>query len=41
MVGGATAAMGIANLKSASGFALATADSSGAFSAAALANAIR
>lgn len=37
---GAVAAMGIANLKSASGFAFTTADPSGAFSPAALANAL-
>lgn len=40
-VTGAVAAMGIANIKSASGFAFCTADSSGAFSPAALANALQ
>jgi heat shock protein HtpX len=39
-VTGAVAAMGIANLKSASGFAFTTSDASGAFSPAALANAL-
>jgi hypothetical protein len=41
MVGGTTTAMGISSVKGASSFALATVDANGAFSAAALANAIR